>query len=319
MTRALLAVTLLLFSTLPASASLIEDTLEPTGLDLHYQEDAGVAGDAPATCETLDADRVVTHQGAESAGILFDPDEDVADVYALTLDGSTVGTRVSVAVLRGLLVDTYDVAMDVFSPDCASSVFDPESAYYNPAPTEPYAPPVGSGTHEAELSGAACDPFAWKFIANQMGGAVSAPADIYVEWTDGTWEYVPAQKSTPATIAMYRTTSNLDVTIERALIVLPATWHGSFHLASGPCTAVEGTPPTPPAKPTPYYGNFTVQEAGTHVVLVYVTRTIADKTQDTVEGIIADPPTSVPANCHRDICTAALSLASYSVGSDQAA
>jgi hypothetical protein len=318
MTRALLAVTLLLFLTLPATASLVEDTLAPTGV--HYQEDAGVPGDAPASCADLEADRAVTHQGATSAGILLDVDEDTQDVYALSLDESTVGTRVAVSLATSLLVDSYDVAIDVFSPDCASSVFDPDSAYYNPPPAEPYQPPVGSSGFEADLAGASCDPFAWKFIANQMGGAVVAPADIYVEWTNGEWEYVPAQKSTPATIAMYRTTSHLDVTIERAVIVLPATWHGSFHLASGPCGAVEGTnEPDPYLAPDLTYGNFTVQEAGTHVILVYVTRTIAEKTQATAEELLADPPTTIPVNCHRDICTLATDFASYDLGSQQAA
>lgn len=315
MARAVLAVTLLLLSTLPASASLIEDTLEPTGA--HYQEDAGVPGDAPATCAGLDHARAVTHAAAASSGMLLDVDEDTEDVYALALDESTIGTRVSVSLLTGLAVDAYDVAIDVFAPDCASSVFDPDSAYYNPPPAEPYDPPAGSVGHEARLTGASCDPNSWKFLANQMGG-FPAPETIYVEWTNGEYEYVPVQKSTPATIAMYRTSSHLDVTVARAVIVLPTWWHGSFHMASGPCTAVEGDPPTPPEQEA-HYGEFTVQEAGTHVVLVYVTRTIADKTQDTVEDLIADPPTSVPLSCHRDLCSVAMAFTSYDLGSDQAA
>ena len=313
MTRAKLAIpllaTFLSLLALPASGSLVEESLAPTGLGLHYQEDGGVAGDAPASCADLEATRAVTHAAAPSAGMLMDLDEDTQDVYALQLDESTVGTRVSVSLLTGALVDTYDVAIDVFSPDCAGSVFDPGSAYYDPAPSEPYAPPLGSRAHEAELAGAGCDPSAWKFLANQMGG-IAAPETIYVEWTDGTHEYVPVQKSTPATIAMYRSTSHLDVTVARAVIVLPATWHGSFHLASAPCDAVDGVPPTPPEQ-SPHYGEFTVQEAGTHVILVSVTRTVAEKAQDA--------PSSAPMSCHRDLCSMALAGISYDLGSDQAA
>lgn len=308
-----IALSSLLLLAVPATASLIEDTLAPTGL--HYQEDGGVSGDAPATCQALQAARAVTLDAAATSGILLEQDEDAADVYALEITSASIGDRVSVDLLNPLLNGRYDVAIDVFSPDCASSVFDPASAYYNPPPQQPYegSVPAGFTEREATLAGAGCDPSAWKFLANQMGG-LPAPVDIYVEWTDGSYEYVPVQKSTPATIAMYRTTLHLDVTIERAVIVLPLTWKGSFHLASGPCGAVEGTPPEPPQY-SPTHGEFTVMEAGTHVVLVQVTRDTVDKTTDTVEGLVNDPPTSVPLACHREVCSLATGEASYDLGS----
>lgn len=320
MRRAPVALALLLVLAFPVSASLIEDTLdetlEPTGLDVHYQEDATVAGDAPATCEAVDAARTVVLDGSSSPGMLVEHDDEV-DAFAFTLGEETVGERVAVSVLIGLLVDRYDVAFDVRSPDCASSVFDPDSAYYDPAPADPYQPPLGETTFEAGLTGYDCNPGEWKFLGNQMAG-VPAPADIYVEWSNGEWEYVPVVKSTPATIAMYVTSSNLDVTVERAVIVLPAWYKGQFNLVHGPCDAVEGTPEPAPVVDA-RYGEFTVQEAGQHVVIVYIEQGTVDKTQATVEALVADPPTSVAVNCHSDICTLAFDGFSYDVGSSLAA
>ena len=320
MRRAPVALALLLVLAFPASASLIEDTLddtlEPTGLGVHYQEDGGVSGDAPATCEAVDSARTVVLDGTTSPGMLVEYDDE-ADAFAFTLGQDTVGERVAVSVLIGLLVDRYDVAFDVRSPDCDSSVFDPVSAYYDPAPADPYQPPLGSQGFEAGLTGYDCNPDGWKFLGNQMGG-IPAPADIYVEWSNGEWEYVPVVKSTPATIAMYVTSSNLDVTVARAVIVLPAAYKGQFNLVHGPCDAVQGTPEPLPVLDA-RYGNFTVQEAGQHVVIVYIEQGTVDKTQETAEDLLVNPPTSVPVSCHRDLCSLALSPTSYDLGAGQAA
>lgn len=300
--RRLVALALLVLVALPASASLVEDTLAPAGVT--YQEDGGKHGDAPATCALLDTGRTVGLDADRSYGMLVEIDDE-ADAFAFELTQASVGDRVGVQLLPGIAVDRYDIAFDVRSPDCASSVFDPSSAYYNPPPQQPYQPPLGRGVFAARVTGYACDPGAWKFLANQMGG-IPAPADIYVEWTDGSWEYVPMQKSTPATIAMYRTTSHLDVTVARALIVLPATWRGEFHIASGPCDAAVGEPPQPP-EASARYGEFTVQEAGTHVVVVTIARGTVDKTLDTVQ----DPPTAINAGCHYTTCLVAFEGTSF--------
>lgn len=313
MRRAFVALALCMLS-LPVSASFVEDTLAPIGVT--YQEDAGVHGDAPATCLEAQADRGVTFAGADSAGMLVEEDDE-QDAYVLSLNETVVGERVSVSMLTGILTDRYDVAFDVLSPDCLSSVFDADSAYYDPAPATPYEPPVGSTTYEATLTGYACNADQWKFLGNQMGG-IPAPATIYVEWSNGEWEYVPVVKSTPATIAMYTTSSNLDVTVERAVIVLPAWYTGQFKLAHGPCDAVEGEP-----EPDPYvdselntrYGEFTVQETGPHVIIVTITRSTVDKTTDTVTDLANDPPSNMATTCH-DICTAALQFTSFDLGSN---
>ena len=302
-TAAALALVLL---AMPASGSFIEQTLAPTGLT--YQADGGIHGDAPDTCETVMVERGVVLDGGEpSSGMLVEMDDE-SDAYGFVLDQSTVGERVVLEMLTGLLVDRYNIAFDVRSPDCGSSVFDPESAYYDPAPEQPYQPPVGSLAFEAVLTGHACDVSQWKFLANQMGG-LPAPADIYVEWTNGEYAYVPVSKSTPATVAMYLTSANLDVTVARAIIVLPAWYTGQFKIASGPCDAVVGEPGPEPTLDT-RYGEFTVQEAGDHVVLVFITRGTVEKTQDTVMDL-AGPSTATQRTCHTDLCSLALRDASY--------
>lgn len=315
MRRAVALVALLLAVTVPASGSLIEDTLAPAGVT--YQEDGGVHGDAPATCEAVAGAHAIEFGTAEPSNLLVEHDDE-SDAFAFNLSADQVGTRVSLSLLTGLVTDRYDLAFDVRSPDCASSVFDPDSAYYDPPPSDPYPNPPLGGTHEAKLTGYACDASQWKFLANQMGG-LPAPETIYVEWTDGSYEYVPVSKSTPATVAMYLTSSNLDVTVARAVIVLPPTWHGQFKIASGPCDAVEGTPVEGPEHAPASYGEFTVQEEGMHIVVVSIARGTVEKTQDTAEDLLADPPTSLNMNCHRDICKAALAMAAYDLGSAQAA
>ena len=315
MRRAVAAVAILLAFAGPATGSLVEDTLAPTGAGIHYQEDGGVPGDAPATCEAVDPARDLALGGSEPTNLLVDHDDEM-DAFAFPLAESDVGERVAVDLLTRLLSERHDIAFDVRSPDCASSVFDPGSAYYDPPPADPYPEPTTGVQREATLAGHACDPAQWKFLANQMGG-LPAPRTIYVEWTDGSHDYVPVTKSTPATVAMYLTSAHLDVTVARAVIVLPAAWTGQFKLASGPCDAAVGTPDPAPVQ-GPRSGEFTVQEAGTHVVLVYVSRGTVEKTQDTVEALVADPPTSVNANCHRDVCSLALSDMAYDLGASYA-
>ena len=324
MARAQAILALAMLTAFPASASLIEDQLAPVQETvgpiiapegLYYQEDGGKLGDAPDACPDVEADRGVALNAPATDGLLMDVDDE-SDVYGFALDESTVGTRVAINILTGLLVERYDLAFDVLSPDCGSSVFDAESDYYEQPPADPYQPGLGQAAFNGGLTGYSCDPMGWKMLANQMGG-IPAPADIYVEWTNGDFEYVPVSKETPATVAMYRTSSNLDVTVARIVIVLPATWHGQFKIASGPCDAVPGVPEEPPAV-TPTYGEFTVQEAGPHIVRVFIARGTVDKTVDTIEQTVADPPTSIPANCHRDLCSVALQFANYDVGAGSA-
>ena len=282
---------------MPASASWIEDNLAPAGVA--YQEDANIHGDAPPTCELLDASRAVNLDDVQSYGMLVDYDDE-ADAYALTLGESTVGTRVGLDIRLGDAAGLHTVSFDIRSPDCGSSVFDPGSAYYNPPPSDPYPNPPNGEQFEAVVTGYACDERQWKFLGNQMGG-IPAPETIYVEWTDGSFEYVPVDKSTPATVAMYVTDSHLGVTVERAVIVLPADYRGQFKIASGPCTAVEGTRVEAPMQ-GPLDGEFTVQEAGTHVILV----TISERTADGIE-----PPLASQRTCHYTTCLAAFGAVSF--------
>lgn len=316
--RHVVALLALLVAAAPATASLIEDTLAPTGVT--YQEDGGVHGDAPGTCEEAVAAHAVEFGTDEPVNMLVEVDDE-ADAFVFNLTTSQVGERVALSLVTHLLTDRYDVAFDVLSPDCSSSVFDPNSTYYDRPPSDPYPlPPNGAG-YEATLTGYACDANQWKFLANQMGG-IPAPDTIYVEWTDGSYEYVAVDKSTPATVAMYLTSDHLDVTVARAVIVLPSTWHGQFKIASGPCDAVPGTAVEDPYlndDVTPTYGEFTVQEEGTHVILVHIVRGTVDKTQGTVNDLLADPPTQLDATCHRDTCSLALAYASYDLGTDYAA
>ena len=320
--RRLVAVAALLLLAGPASASLIEDTLAPandlveptTGVTATYQEDGGVHGDAPDTCLEATADRTVNLDDARTQGMLMDVDDE-SDAYVFELSETVVGERVQLDLLAGLVVDRHDVLFDVQAPGCTASVFDYQSSYYDRAPADPYTPPEGSVGREAGgLSGYDCGD-EWKFLANQMGG-IPAPETIYVEWTDGSYEYVPVDKSTPATIAMYLTGSHPDVTVARAVIVVPADYTGEFNLVHGFCGAVQGTPELPPMPPTlgAKVGEFTVQEAGTHIVVVYIERGTVDKTVDTVEDLVNDPPTSVPLSCHTDICSVALAESSYDMG-----
>lgn len=297
MRRALLAALMVaVVAAMPASASWIEDNLAPAGVA--YQEDANVHGDAPATCELLDASRAVHLDDVQSYGMLVDYDDE-ADAYALTLEESSIGARVGLDISLGEAAGLHEVSFDIRSPDCGSSVFDPDSAYYNPPPSDPYPNPPNGAQFEAKVTGYACDEAQWKFLGNQMGG-IPAPATIYVEWTDGTYEYVAVDKSTPATVAMYRTASNLGVTVERAVIVLPADYKGQFKIASGPCTAVPGTPVEPPTQ-GPLEGEFTVQEAGTHVIVVTIS-------QRTVDGLPVPPTTR---SCHYTTCLAAFGAVSF--------
>ena len=308
----------------PVSASLVEDSLAPlgpanqlleetTGESLRYQEDAGVHGDAPDLCLEATAERGVTLGGARTAGMLMDVDDE-SDAYVFELGEDTVGKRVGMDLLSGILATRHDVAFDVFAPGCTASVFDFNSTYYDPAaPEDPYTPPAGSTEVQAGgLTGYACGD-EWKLLANQMGG-IPAPATIYVEWTDGSFEYVPVMKSTPATVAMYLTTSHPDVTIDHAVIVLPEGYKGQFNLVHGFCGAVPGTPTVPPQH-TNTTGQFTVQQAGTHIVVVSIVRGTVDKTVDTVADLAADPPTAVGVNCHGDICTGIFSRSGYDFGS----
>jgi hypothetical protein len=146
-----------------------------------------------------------------------------------------------------------------------------------------------------------------------MGG-IPAPATIYVEWANGKWAYVPVSKSTPATVAMYRTDANLDAAVTKALIVLPESYKGQFKLVHGPCDV--SSTPSPPPQLSATSGEFTVQESGPHIVVVYIARGTVDKSVATIEDLLANPPTSVNANCHRDICTLGFDFVSYDVGSN---
>lgn len=325
--RRTVAVAALLLLAPAVSASLIEDFLSPvdgivgpaTGVSATYQEDGGVHGDAPDTCLEATAARTVDLDSARTQGMLMDVDDE-SDAYVFELSQESVGERVRLDLLAGLVVSRHDVLFDVQAPGCTASVFDYDSSYYDTAPEEPYTLPEGSIGHEAGgLSGYECGD-EWKFLANQMGG-IPAPETIYVEWTDGSYEYVPVDKSTPATIAMYLTESHPDVTVARAVIVVPADYKGEFNLVHGFCGAVQGTPELPPTPPTTgsKVGEFTVQEAGTHIVIVYIERGTVDKTVDTVSDLVADPPTSVNMNCHGDICTLALGDASYDLGASRVA
>lgn len=316
MLRAPVAIALLVALSVPVSASLLEDTLAPLGLGVHYQEDGGVPGDAPGTCLGVDPSRTLVLDGSRSPGMLVEIDDE-ADAFAFPLDQGVVGERVAVDLLAGLAV-SYDLAFDVFSPDCQSSVFNATSAYYDPAPAEPYQPPVGASTYEAKLTGYDCNSNEWKFLGNQMGG-VPAPADIYVEWSNGEWEYVPVVKFTPATIAMYVTSSNLDVTVERAVIVLPSWYTGQFKLVHGPCDAVEGSNDPPQYDADANYGEFTVQEAGQHIVVITITEGNVEKAQGALEELFSGlSGGGLAATCH-DVCSLALSNLSYDLGASKLA
>lgn len=313
MARATLAVALLVVLALPASSSWIEDTATSlVGPEGTYQEDAGVPGDAPATCETVDLARQVAVGAEDQAGMLVEYDDE-SDAFAYVLDQAVVGDRLFVAVNLGTLTNRYDVAFDVFAPGCDASVLDADSSYYPKPPTDPYEPGLGWQAFSGNTSPSSCDGSEWKFHVNKIKTG-SAPADIYVEWTNGDYEYVPLSKASQGTVGMYLTTSNLDYTVARAVIVLPATWQGEFKIAHGPCDAREGDGGTPEPVVAPGYAEFTVQEAGTHVIVVSISRSTVDKTTDTLNDLVNDPPTSVPVHCH-DICSLALSSTSYNLGS----
>jgi hypothetical protein len=95
------------------------------------------------------------------------------------------------------------------------------------------------------------------------------------------------------------------------LIVLPATYSGQFHIGSGPCDAVEGSPVPGPDK-SPSSGEFTVVEAGLYVAMV----TIEEGPVGSLTG--SPPPSSLTVDCHQDVCTLALGNLSYGLGSSEA-
>lgn len=307
MARSTIALALVLFLALPATASFIEDSTGQT-----YQEDAGVAGDAPATCQLATAARTIDLNEPAKAGMLVDYDDE-SDAYTLALGSSEVGQRISLSLLKGLAVSRHDIAFDVFAPGCGSSVLDPESPYYPKAPANPYTPGVGKSAYEGRTTGYDCKPSDWKFHANKIYTG-NAPADVYVEWSNGQHEYVPLQKASQGTVAMYESTSNLGYTVARMVIVLPAGWQGDFKIAHGPCDGVVGDPNANAPVSYGSYAEFTAQQAGPHIVVVHIARGAVEKTTDTVLGIVANPPTTVPVHCH-DICTLALQFASYDLGS----
>lgn len=313
MARATLAVAVLIVLALPASSSWIEETATSiVGPEGTYQEDAGVPGDAPATCETVDLARQVVVGAEDQAGMLVEYDDE-ADAYAYILDQTHVGDRLFVAVDLGILTDRYDVAFDVLAPGCGASVLDAESSYYPQPPADPYDPAPGSLAYSANTVPSSCNGSEWKFHVNKIQMS-SAPADIYVEWTNGDYAYVPLSKASQGTVGMYLTTANLDYTIARAVIVLPITWQGEFKVAHGPCDAIEGDGGAAPPIVEAGYAEFTVQQAGTHVIVVSISRSTVDKTTDTVNDLVMDPPTAIPVHCH-DICSLALTGISYDLGS----
>ncbi len=286
----------------------VEDALVPYGV--HVQEDGGKPGDAPDLCEAAEADRGVALEGIDSAGILIDQD-DTSDAYTFLLNDTTVGQRVSLSMLTGAAVQTYDVAFDILAPGCGSSVLDPDSPYYSHQDDTPYQPGPGEAAFDgdASIDPSSCSGTGWKVLVNQLTHGLKAPDTIFVAWTDGSTAYVPLTKASQGTVGMYLTDLHTDVTVARMVIVLPASWHGHFQITECPAGVQPGAPPAPTAQPG--YAEFTVQEAGTHVIRVFITRGIVDKTVGTVQDTVANPPTTIAANCHRDICQPAVQFVSY--------
>lgn len=321
--RLLVVAATLLVAAAPASASLIHDLLAPvndivepnTGLTVGYQEDAQAHGDAPATCELATAEFSVHLDQAATAGMLVEVDDE-SDAYFFELGDGAVGERVGLDLLAGAAVARHDIAFDVLAPGCGSSVLDPESPYYETEPVVPYEPAEGQAMFEGDVVDYDCNETEWKFHANKVGRG-SAPETIYVEWTDGSAEYLSLSKASSGTVAMYVTSSHLEYTVARAVILLASDYDGDFKIAHGPCDAIEGNSGPQPPTHSATRAEFTVQEAGPHVVVVYIGRGTVDKTVDTLEDLVANPPTSMNRNCHKDICTAALQFTNYDVGASQ--
>lgn len=221
-----------LLSVAPATGSLIESTSD--GI-VTYQFDGDAHHDAPDTCSEASSEFAVPY-GNTTDGMLV-PVEDKADHFVVPVNQSLVGSRITISVFDPEA--DIDVVLDVRVPGCGGSVLDHDQ---QPADPPAHAEP-GPGERSARLSNLAggweCDPDAWFFVVNQVGGG-AAPSSIHVVWTDGSRADVPLKKDTPATIAQYETDQHTDVTIQSASAILADDWSGRFNIGSGPCDATDG-------------------------------------------------------------------------------
>lgn len=111
-----------------------------------------------------------------------------------------------------------------------------------------------------------CDDEEWHFVITQVDGESLAPASILVKWANGSSKVVSLWKFTGHT-AHYRTTANLDSSVDSATAQIYSGWEGQFNLSHGPCDGPRPTPtPPPPHKCViecdPYFVEevFTVQQ-----------------------------------------------------------
>jgi hypothetical protein len=243
---------------LPAQASTLE---EASGHFIAYQFDGGSHHDAPDTCEAASAEWSAPTLGSTD-GILVAPD-DVADVFVIDVPSSLKGKRLHIDLVEP--GDAGSLDLTAYAPGCTGTVFDAVN-WPTPEPTPP-EPTAGRARQSADVQPLHCDQGQWLFTIDQVPGP-AAPDSIHLAWTDGTQGPVE-RTGQSGSVAIYRTTANLDILLKGAWANLPIGWQGTFSLAVGPCDGSDGGAVygSPPAAGVGFL-DFTPVKAGPHVLQV---------------------------------------------------
>lgn len=297
-----------------ASASFIEDQTTQVHEDLYYQEDGNKnnhGGDAPDTCEDADpAWSLGVGHDRNVSGMLVQEDDE-SDAYVTPINDTHVGKRLSLEILDSIGLTAYELGFDIRTPDCSESVFDPNATLYDtsqPAKEDPVEADDGEAEHEfRDLGDYDCNPDEWKFMIQQSQDI--QPDSLYVEYTDRSWEYVPLWHGSPANVAMYLTSTNLEDNVTRVMFAISDAWDGKFKVAHGPCD-VNGEIERPMKEPSLLSGEFTVVEPGDYVFLVFIEKDAVETTEEEISQYVP-PPSSVPVRCDDEFCTLAFDGIEY--------
>ncbi len=259
-----------------ASTAMAPSNIEDaTGIE--YQDDANVHGDAPGTCQTVDPRRILATDDGPIPAMLVENDDE-ADAFHIPIGSSYVGARLRLDLTASVGAELMDVAFDIVDAACGFSVFDPDADIYHPqrgVPSEPFSAKAGYQTYDyAPDAEYICDDTAWKFLIKHKRGI--NPSSLYVEWSNGDHTYIANDDLDPSQVGKYLTTHNLQHTITRLAVQMPAAFDGELTIAHGPCDLTQAVAPNPPAT-NATSGEFTVVQAGNYVLIITLERGIMEK------------------------------------------
>ncbi len=271
-----------------AAASALRSSGIEDQTGLQYQNDAGVHGDAPDTCETVDDRRALLADEGSIDAMLVERDDE-ADVFAVPIDAAFTGERLRFDLLKTTGADLFELAFDIVDAACGFSVFDPDADIYHPernAPSEPFNPQTGQQTYDYAMPASyTCDATEWKIMLRHLNGLTVD--SLYIQWSNGDYEYVAPETNGSSQVAKFITSRDVEHTITRIAASMPTGFPGTIHVAHGPCGLTDASDIQAPSSDA-NGGEFTVAQSGEYVLLVTMTKGAIEK----ATGI------APPVRCH---------------------